>query len=197
MPNNKMPPLTHHSSPKLLNILFIILYFCCIIAPIPHLNKLAAAADATEPHNHCPNCSHRGKDSLQASIEISVAGMEAQLERMKVISQNIANANTSGGLPGADPYQRKVIIFKNEYDPKINGEKLIVDRIDYDKSKFTEIYQPDHPAADPDTGKVKLPNIDPIIETMDAKETQRSIEANVQLISIIKSEQKKIVELLK
>jgi flagellar basal-body rod protein FlgC len=140
---------------------------------------------------------YANSDSLRASIEISVAGMEAQLERIKIVSQNIANINTTGSSPGSDPYRRKVIIFKNQYDPKINAEKLVVDKIEQDKSNFIEIYQPEHPAADPITGKVKLPNVDSLIETMDAKETQRSLEANVQLIEIVKNEQKKIMELLK
>ena len=135
-------------------------------------------------------------DALKASIKISAAGMQAQNQRLKVISQNIANSNVTGKTPNEDPYRRKVIFFKNVYDPKLKTKILKVDSVREDKSDFTLKYEPNHPAADA-KGMVKYPNVNIIIETVDSKEAQRTFDANVNSLEIAKNNQNKILELMR
>ena len=135
-------------------------------------------------------------DALEASIKISSAGMQAQNQRLKVISQNITNANVTGKNPNEDPYRRKVIFFRNVYDPKLKTKVLKVDSIREDQSDFTLKYEPNHPAADA-KGMVKYPNVNIIIETVDSKEAQRTFDANVNSLEIAKNNQNKILELMR
>jgi len=135
-------------------------------------------------------------DSLEASIKISSSGMQAQSQRLKVISQNIANSNVTGKTPDENPYRRKIIFFKNVYDPKLDTKILKVNSIQEDQSEFTLKYEPNHPAAD-NRGMVKYPNVNIIIETVDSKEAQRTFDANVNSLEIAKSNQNKILELMR
>jgi flagellar basal-body rod protein FlgC len=135
-------------------------------------------------------------DSLEASIKISSSGMQAQSQRLKVISQNIANSNVTGKNPNENPYRRRIIFFKNVYDPKIDTKILKVSSIQEDQSEFTLKYEPNHPAAD-SSGMVKYPNVNIIIETVDSKEAQRTFDANVNSLEIAKSNQNKILELMR
>ncbi len=135
-------------------------------------------------------------DSLIASARISASGMQAQSERLKVISQNIANADVSATAPDGDPYRRKIIFFKNEYDNSKEAEVIKVDKISHDYSDFIMKYQPNHPAAD-EKGYVKYPNINVVVETIDAKEAQRSFEANVNAFELAKANQSRVLDLLK
>ena len=135
-------------------------------------------------------------DSLEASIKISSSGMQAQSQRLKVISQNIANSNVTGKTPNENPYRRKIIFFKNVYDQKLDTKILKVNSIQEDQSEFTLKYEPNHPAAD-NRGMVKYPNVNIIIETVDSKEAQRTFDANVNSLEIAKSNQNKILELMR
>lgn len=135
-------------------------------------------------------------DSLEASIRISSSGMQAQSQRLKVISQNIANSNVTGKTPNENPYRRKIIFFKNVYDPKLDTKILKVNSVQEDQSEFTLKYEPNHPAAD-NRGMVKYPNVNIIIETVDSKEAQRTFDANVNSLEIAKSNQNKILELMR
>ena len=135
-------------------------------------------------------------DSLEASIKISSSGMQAQSQRLKVISQNIANSNVTGKTPNKNPYRRRIIFFQNVYDPKIDTKILKVSSIQEDQSEFTLKYEPNHPAAD-NRGMVKYPNVNIIIETVDSKEAQRTFDANVNSLEIAKSNQNKILELMR
>lgn len=135
-------------------------------------------------------------DSLQSSIRISASGMNVQNQRLKVAAQNIANINVTGRIPDENPYRRKIIFFKNEFDPKLKTSIVKVDKIDYDYSDFTKKYQPAHPAADKD-GMVKYPNVNILVETVDTKEAQRTFEANASALEIAKANQFKILELMR
>jgi flagellar basal-body rod protein FlgC len=134
-------------------------------------------------------------DDLTASMRASAAGMRIQNERLKIIAQNIANSNTTGQTPGADPYRRKTIFVKNGYDDKQKADVVQVDRIRTDKSDFALRYEPNHPAAD-EQGYVKYPNVDTTIENIDAKEAQRTFEANLNALQIAKDNQHKLLKLL-
>lgn len=123
-------------------------------------------------------------DLLDAMTQ-AAKGMKAQGARMRVISENIANADSSPKGPGQLPYQRKVITFKSLLD-KANGQQEVeVDRILPDQSEFVTKYDPSHPAADKN-GFVKMPNVNPLVEMMDMREAQRSYEANLGVIDMAK-----------
>lgn len=119
---------------------------------------------------------------LYSAMTISAHGMKAQSQRVRVIAENMANADTAANTPGADPYRRKIITFKNEMDRAEGTDLVDVDKIKEDtKRDFTLKYMPEHPGADA-KGYVKMPNVDSIIETMDMREAQRSYEANLGMI---------------
>lgn len=119
---------------------------------------------------------------LYGAMTISAFGMKAQSQRVRVIAENMANASTAANSPNEDPYARKTITFKNEMDRAKGMDLVQVDKIEEDKKQpFILKYNPDHPGAD-EKGYVKMPNIDPIIETMDMREAQRSYEANLGMI---------------
>lgn len=120
-------------------------------------------------------------DPLQAAIRIAGAGLDVQSARMRVVSENIANANSTGSTPGADPYARKTITFQNELSRAEGAPLVRVRSIDVDLKPFRVDLNPDHPAAD-EKGQVKLPNIDVLIEMADLREANRSYQANLQAV---------------
>ncbi len=135
-------------------------------------------------------------DDLTAAQRVSAQGMKAQSERLKIISQNIANANSTGITPNQEPYRRKIPVFKSEYDQRLKADVVKVDKITRDKSDFQLRYEPQHPAAD-ENGYVKYPNIQVPLESVDAKEAQRTYEANMSALEIAKSNQVRLIEALK
>ncbi|MBL4907998.1 MAG: flagellar basal body rod protein FlgC [Sneathiella sp.] len=122
---------------------------------------------------------------LLKSMIVSASGMKAQGERMRVISENLANKDSVGRTADEDPYRRKMVTFKNALDRETNARKVEVDRVIEDRSEFGLKYDPSHPAANED-GYVKIPNVNALIEIMDMKETQRSYQANLGAIDAAK-----------
>lgn len=118
-------------------------------------------------------------DALNASLSISGAGMAAQSKRLRVITENVANANTTASTPEGDPYRRKVVSFASVLDLKTGLSTVAVDRIARDHAPFPTDYDPANPAAGAD-GMVKLPNVDLLVELADMREATRSYEANLQ-----------------
>lgn len=123
---------------------------------------------------------------LLNSMHIAGSGMRVQSERMKLISQNIANADNTGEFPGDLPYRRKVLTFKNQLNKELGVEQVKVKKITTDKSDFRKVYNPGHPAAD-EEGYVTMPNVDTMLEAMDMKESQRGYEANLNVIEVSKN----------
>lgn len=122
-------------------------------------------------------------NELVSSLAVSASGMKAQSLRMRVISENIANANSTGLTPGDMPYRRQVVSFAQELD-KASGTNMVkVGEITKDPSQFQRKYMPGHPSADAD-GYVMMPNVNSLIETMDMREAQRSYEANLNVIEV-------------
>jgi flagellar basal-body rod protein FlgC len=120
-------------------------------------------------------------DPLLSSMMISASGIRAQSLRMRVISENLANAQSTGNAPGADPYRRKTITFESALD-RASGANLVEARGTFqDQSDFKLEYQPGSPAANAN-GYVKLPNVNPIIEMADMREANRSYESNLQVV---------------
>lgn len=123
-------------------------------------------------------------DLLDAMAQ-AAKGMKAQGVRMRVISENLANAETTSQIKGGAPYQRKIVTFKNIMD-KVHGMREVeVDKVMADRSDFIMKYDPSHPAADKN-GYVKMPNVNPLLEMMDMREAQRSYEANLGVIDMAK-----------
>jgi len=120
-------------------------------------------------------------DALLASLKIAGSGMEVQSARLRVISENVANAQSTGTTPGADPYARKTISFENEMD-RVSGIRTVrVKGIGIDSEPFKTELDPGNPAAD-DKGYVKMPNVNLLVELADMREANRSYEANLQVV---------------
>jgi flagellar basal-body rod protein FlgC len=122
--------------------------------------------------------------------------MRAQSARMRLIAENIANANSTSNRPGEDPYRRKVLTFAQALDQQSSAQVVEVDKVSLDKSPFREKYDPGNPAAD-GRGYVKLPNVNALIEMIDMKEAQRSYEANLTSIESAKHMISRTVDLLR
>jgi len=133
---------------------------------------------------------------LYKAMSVSAAGMKAQGARLKVIAENMANANTTAETPGDMPYRRKVVTFQNMMDRQAGVDTVRVAKVDVDKSDFQRRYDPSHPSADSE-GYVLLPNVNPLIEAMDMREAQRSYEANLSVIEASKTMLNRTVELLR
>jgi len=125
-------------------------------------------------------------DDLLRTLRISASGMKAQGTRLRVISENVANADSLPTQPGGLPYRRKVVTFRNQLDQAIGVNTVKVDRIKTDLSQFQQRYDPAHPAADAN-GYVLAPNVSTLIEMTDMREAQRSYEANLNVIKASKT----------
>jgi flagellar basal-body rod protein FlgC len=117
---------------------------------------------------------------------ISGSALSAQDQRLKVIAENIANANTTADAPGKNPYRRHIITFKNEFDKAIGAYKVQVGQVKTDPSDFIKKYDPSHPSADPQ-GYVLTPNVNPLTEMMDMGEANRAYQANLNVIDATRS----------
>lgn len=133
---------------------------------------------------------------LMKSLGVSSAAMQSQGTRLRVISENLANAQSTAETPGGDPYRRKIVTFKNEMDRTAGVEKVQVDRVDRDPSEFERRYDPGHPAADKD-GYIMLPNVNPMVELMDMREAQRSYEANMNVMSAARAMLMRTIDMLR
>ena len=133
---------------------------------------------------------------LKASMMVSAAGLRVQGQRVKVLAENIANANSTADTPGGDPYRRKVITFKNVFDRALDADLVRVDKVQGDRSPFALVYDPSHPAAGPD-GYYKKPNVNGLVEMMDMREAQRSYQANLNMIENSRAMMMRTIDLLR
>ncbi len=134
--------------------------------------------------------------NLSVSADIAVSGMKAQSERLRIISENMANADSIGIRPGEDPYRRQVVTFKDYIDKETGAKMVKVDKVVPDESQFPLKYDPNHPAANAE-GYVAMPNVNPLIEMMDLKEAQRSYDANLSMMQTARDMNSKVLDLLK
>jgi flagellar basal-body rod protein FlgC len=131
-------------------------------------------------------------DAAQA---IAASALRAQQERMRVIAENIANADSTAKTPGGDPYRRQTSIFASKIvAPGVQGVEMA--RVGQDNTPFHQEYQPGNPAADA-KGYVKMPNVDPLIESLDMREAQRAYEANLSVIETARAINSSTLDLLK
>jgi flagellar basal-body rod protein FlgC len=135
-------------------------------------------------------------DPLLASLRVAGSGLEAQSTRLRIVSENIANARTTGDTPGADPYRRKTITFGAELDRVTGAQTVEVKKLGVDRGDFIEEYDPGNPAAD-ERGIVKMPNVNVLIEMADMRESNRTYEANLQTIKQTREMISQTIALLK
>jgi len=133
---------------------------------------------------------------LKAAMAISASGMKAQSTRMRVVAENLANANSVASSPEEDPYRRKLVSFKTALDQELGVEQVKVDSVDFDQSDFGQRYEPGHPAANAD-GFVKTTNVQSIMEAMDMTQARRSYEANLNVVDAVKTMSARTVSLLR
>jgi flagellar basal-body rod protein FlgC len=126
---------------------------------------------------------------------IATSALRAQEARMRVIAENIANADSTSKDVGGDPYRRQVPIFQT-MTVQGGAKGVHVARIAADQSAFRNEYQPGNPAADA-KGYVKMPNVDPLIESLDMREAQRAYEANLSVVETARAIQTSTIDLLK
>ena len=130
------------------------------------------------------------------TMRISTAGMQVQGARLRVISENIANADSLPQDANGKPYRRKLITFQNSLNRSMGLNMVKVHSIKADQSEFGKKFDPNHPAADED-GYVLTPNVNSLIEMSDMREAQRSYEANLQLIKASKAMLNSAIEILR
>jgi flagellar basal-body rod protein FlgC len=133
---------------------------------------------------------------LMESLAISAAGMRVQGERLRVISENMANVDSVSEVPGGDPYRRKTITFQNHLDRDMGINLVSVAKVGTDPSDFITKYDPGNPAAD-SKGYVKLPNVNALIEMSDMREAQRSYEANLKVVQVATGMLQKTIDILR
>ncbi|MCC6756026.1 MAG: flagellar basal body rod protein FlgC [Solirubrobacterales bacterium] len=130
------------------------------------------------------------------TMAIAASGLRAQASRMRIISENIANADSTPTRRGADPYRRKVLSFASEYDREMNVRTIGIGRVRPDTTDFRVKYEPGHPAAD-QNGNVKYPNVNSLVEMSDMREAQRSYEANVNIVTATRRMIQRTIDILK
>lgn len=130
------------------------------------------------------------------SLKISASGMRAQGTRLRVVAENVANAESLGSRLGEDPYRRKTITFDNVLDRSMNADLVKVSKIGRDQRDFQTVYEPHHPLADAN-GYIKKPNVNSLIEMTDLREAERSYEANLSVIESSKSLIQRTIDLIR
>jgi flagellar basal-body rod protein FlgC len=130
------------------------------------------------------------------SLAVAASGLRAQAGRMRVISENIANADSTAQTAGGDPYRRRIPTFQSEFDRSLNAKVVALGPVRTDRSDFRLKYEPGNPAAD-QLGNVKYPNVNPLIEMTDMRDAQRSYEANVNVIGATRNMIQRTLDILR
>lgn len=130
------------------------------------------------------------------SIAIAATGMRAEAGRMRVIAENIANADSTASKPGGDPYRRRIVTFRTELDRDLDAHVVALGKVANDQSDFRIRHEPDNPMADA-KGDVKYPNVNSLVEMTDFRDAQRSYEANINVISSTKRMLQRTLDILK
>jgi flagellar basal-body rod protein FlgC len=130
------------------------------------------------------------------TMSIAASGLRAQAGRMRVISENIANADSTPSSPTASPYRRKIPTFTSEFDRALEARTVGLGKVRADNSEFRLKYEPGHPAADAN-GNVKYPNVNSLVEMTDMRDAQRSYEANINVIGATRRMLQRTIEILK
>jgi flagellar basal-body rod protein FlgC len=130
------------------------------------------------------------------TLAIAASGLRAQAGRMRIISENIANADSTPSRPGSDPYRRRVPSFRAEFDRALGARMVELGKVQTDQSDFRLKYEPGHPSADKD-GNVKYPNVNTFVEMADMREAQRSYEANINVVTATRRMLQRTIDILR
>ncbi|OXE35629.1 MAG: flagellar basal body rod protein FlgC [Phenylobacterium zucineum] len=134
------------------------------------------------------------KSAGSAAQSIATSALRAQQARMRIIAENLANADSTSKTAGGDPYRRQIPVFKpTRVD---GGEGVRMTKVTPDNSDFKLDYEPGHPSADAN-GYVKMPNVEPLIEALDMREAQRAYEANLNVIETARNMDMRTLDLLR
>lgn len=120
-------------------------------------------------------------DPLQSALKVAASGLSAQSMRLRIVSENMANVQSTGKTPASDPYQRKTVTFRTHLDHETGVQSVRVAEVGKDNADFLTEFDPSHPAADA-SGYVKYPNVNMVVEMGDMREANRSYEANLQVV---------------
>lgn len=130
------------------------------------------------------------------TLAVAASGLRAQAGRMRIISENIANADSTPTTPGGTPYRRKIPTFQTEFDRALDVNLVELGKVETDKSAFRIRHEPGHPAADAN-GNVKYPNVNSLVEMTDMREAQRSYEANINVITATRRMVQRTIDILR
>jgi len=133
---------------------------------------------------------------LFKSIAVAASGLRSQSGRMRVIAENLANADSGPDRAGAEPYRRKIPTFQRHVDRELDAQVVDLGRVQRDQTPFRTKFDPGHPAANA-AGQVQMPNVNSLVETMDMREAQRSYEANLNLISSTRRMIQRTIDILR
>ena len=133
---------------------------------------------------------------LTTSLQVSAAGMDVQVARIKIIAENLANQSTTGSSPGAEAYRRRTITFQNKLDTALGVETVSVKSVGTDKADSPLRYDPGNPAANKD-GYVKTPNVNSFVELMDMRDAEQSYSANLNVASTTRTMLNRTLDLIK
>lgn len=135
-------------------------------------------------------------DRASETLQIAAAGLRAQSARMRIIAENVANADSTARTAEEDPYQRQIAVFGSEFDRQVGAELVRMTDVQADQSDFRLVYEPGHPAADGE-GYVKYPNVSSLIELMDMRDAQRTYEANLTMVEGTRRMMERTLDLLR
>ena len=130
------------------------------------------------------------------SLAIAASGLKAQVGRMRIISENIANADSVAQTPGGDPYRRRIVTFSSELDRSLGADLVKLGPVESDNSDFQIKHEPGNPAANAQ-GDVKYPNVNTLVEMTDLRDAQRSYEANLNVITATRKMLQRTIDILK
>ncbi|RDJ27281.1 flagellar basal body rod protein FlgC [Bosea caraganae] len=133
---------------------------------------------------------------LFKSIAVAASGLRSQSGRMRVIAENLANADSGPERAGAEPYRRKIPTFQRHMDRELDAQVVDLGRVQRDQAPFRTKFDPGHPAANA-AGQVQMPNVNSLVETMDMREAQRSYEANLNLITSTRRMIQRTIDILR
>jgi flagellar basal-body rod protein FlgC len=130
------------------------------------------------------------------SLAIAASGLHAQLGRMRIITENIANADSTAQKAGGNPYQRKIVTFSSVFDSTLDADVVKLGRVRNDRSAFVIKHEPGNPAADA-KGNVKYPNVNTLVELTDLRDAQRAYESNLNVITATRRMLQRTIDILK
>ena len=133
---------------------------------------------------------------IESALRISAAGMNVQGTRLRVVAENLANRDSTGQMPGSDPYRRRTVTFANRLDRELGTNTVRVSRVGTAQGEFPLRFDPSHPAANAQ-GYVRTPNVDSLVETMDMREAQRSYSANLGVLEASRAMLTRTIEALR